>query len=407
MSTRPKRIAVVNDLHSTGGAVGVLALRYVRALKEAGHDASLITGVGDEKLPKDLPAFGWDYPERKESMGLWDSRKFQGELTRRVKASFEEWSEGGADAWIALVPPSAHAILTTKLGRDLPFLYVCNSPWGREYFAACVESSGGDLSIMQRLGVNARRKVERRVIHYANCLISLSNTQRDWMEKEHPHEIRQRYEIIPGAVDEAFWQPVPEKAALKARRKHAGRGEYTLLVCSRRLVYRCGVDMLVEAMLELPDSVRLVITGDGPQRESLKNTIITKGLKKRVFLSGMLSREDLRALTCAADFAVIPTRALEGFGLSAAEAMCCGTPVIATPVDALEDVVGCLDRNLLCEAASPEALREGIASVLTVTKYRDPAWKKKCRLHALDRYAWGTWKSAFVQLCEEVAEGSS
>jgi glycosyltransferase involved in cell wall biosynthesis len=72
--------------------------------------------------------------------------------------------------------------------------------------------------------------------------------------------------------------------------------------------------------------------------------------------------DDVSARLSRARVAVIPSR-WEGFSLFAAEAMAAGTPVVASDVDGLAEVVG--DAGLLVPAGDPDALADALRRVLT------------------------------------------
>lgn len=101
-----------------------------------------------------------------------------------------------------------------------------------------------------------------------------------------------------------------------------------MLFCIRRLVRRMGIDRLIHAMAEVVKShpdVRLFIGGDGPMRAEYEALIDELGLIKNVTLLGRVSDEKLVQYYQAADISVVPTLALEGFGLITVESLACGT----------------------------------------------------------------------------------
>jgi len=84
-------------------------------------------------------------------------------------------------------------------------------------------------------------------------------------------------------------------------------------------------------------------------------------LDRMVHFTGRLTREELVKRYSAAQIAVVPSL-YEGFGLPAAEAMACGTPVIATTGGALPEVVG--DAGILVPPADADALAAAIRQLL-------------------------------------------
>jgi glycosyltransferase involved in cell wall biosynthesis len=134
-----------------------------------------------------------------------------------------------------------------------------------------------------------------------------------------------------------------------------------------------GILYLLKALQLLrADGIKLTIVDDA-ERHSLytddAGPLPSHGLKlvKKLNLDGMvhfsgrLTREELAQHYSAAQIAVVPSL-YEGFGLPAAEAMACGTPVISTTGGALPEVVG--DAGILVPPGSADALAAAIRQLL-------------------------------------------
>ncbi|MCK6439588.1 MAG: glycosyltransferase family 4 protein [Planctomycetes bacterium] len=396
------RIAITNDAHFNGGAVALMAWRFTRALIDAGHDATLITGQTDDALPNDIPVEPWRYPERKGDSPLALIRFYQ-KLRGNSGEAFGRWySKGKADLWVALVIPSALGALDGG-GRRVPLLYCCNSPWAMEWLAAWRAQNGGaePQGLSRMLGVYPRRRAEREVVTRAKGWMALSQLQLDWFSAEHGDTRAIPKTVVPGAVDCSRHVPLTVEQWAVVRARYGIKEGERLLVCSRRLVPRTGVDLLLDALKLLGSEVKLVVTGDGPSRETLDVRSREIGLANRVTFTGFLQPDELRAVTASADLAVLPTRELEGFGLAAAEAMSCGTPVVSTSVGSLVDVVGGLDRTLLADAVSAESLAAAIKRGLS--RAGDEHFRASCREYASKSFDWNVHKAAFVKLCETLS----
>ncbi|MBN6746157.1 glycosyltransferase family 4 protein, partial [Acidithiobacillus sp. MC2.1] len=157
----------------------------------------------------------------------------------------------------------------------------------------------------------------------------------------------------------------------------------------RRLVRRMGLEDLIEAMVEVrrrvPD-VLLLIGGRGPLQGELTARIEHLGLTDHVRLLGYLSDEALLLAYRAADITVVPTVALEGFGLIAAESLAAGTPTLVTPVGGLPEVVRDLSANLVLPSTGPRALTEGLSAALRGDMALPDT--DACRAFARERYDW-------------------
>jgi glycosyltransferase involved in cell wall biosynthesis len=108
-----------------------------------------------------------------------------------------------------------------------------------------------------------------------------------------------------------------------------------------RLEERKGIDFLIRAIPIVKDrlnDIQLFIGGDGVLRSYLENFIEKNNLESNVHLLGAVDDSALNEWYNKVSVVIIPS-VFEGFGLTAIEAMACGTPVIATDVDALRDVI--------------------------------------------------------------------
>jgi glycosyltransferase involved in cell wall biosynthesis len=103
---------------------------------------------------------------------------------------------------------------------------------------------------------------------------------------------------------------------------------------------------------------------------------------------------------------VLPTIAYEGFGMVTAEALACGTPVVATPVGATSEILTPLDGGLMAESVNARSLASAIERALART---DMAFRAACHAYARDHFAWdiiiGRWESALEELQAATAGG--
>jgi glycosyltransferase involved in cell wall biosynthesis len=103
---------------------------------------------------------------------------------------------------------------------------------------------------------------------------------------------------------------------------------------------------------------QLKIGGTGPLQLVLAKQITDLHVGDSVELLGTVSEDKLALMYGAADAFVIPTRALECFGLIAVEAMGAGTPVLSTPVGALPEIIEQIEPRWLARDNSAEAIAE-------------------------------------------------
>jgi len=114
-------------------------------------------------------------------------------------------------------------------------------------------------------------------------------------------------------------------------------------------------------------------------------------LRDFVKLQGFISDEDLPFYYQSADFFILPTKWLEGFGLVTVEAMSCGTPVLGTPVGGTIDILNKFDSSFLFKDTNPESIAELILDKYNYYKDKTEKYKqlsKKCREFVEENYSW-------------------
>jgi glycosyltransferase involved in cell wall biosynthesis len=103
-----------------------------------------------------------------------------------------------------------------------------------------------------------------------------------------------------------------------------------------------------------PQELPLLIAGDGPARGDLEAT-----LHPAIELLGIISQHDVMQLLRSAQAFVFPSLSYETFGRTAMEALACGTPVLATPGNAVASMIAAHGGGLVASwDALPEAVRE-------------------------------------------------
>jgi glycosyltransferase involved in cell wall biosynthesis/O-antigen/teichoic acid export membrane protein len=101
-----------------------------------------------------------------------------------------------------------------------------------------------------------------------------------------------------------------------------------------------GLDLLVTAFAAVADRLPgdLVLAGDGPDRRALERQASRAGVADRVHFVGRVDGADKLDLLAGARLVAMPSR-FETFGMVAAEALACGTPVVAFEIPSLREVV--------------------------------------------------------------------
>lgn len=151
-----------------------------------------------------------------------------------------------------------------------------------------------------------------------------------------------------------------------------------------RLSREKGVDILVDAferaLPQMPDNVRLVIAGDGPERAALE-----KKSSERVQFVGFKQGDELEKLVSGATFACCPSVWRENMPYSIVEALAEGTPVVGSSIGGIPEVVIEGKTGWLAEPAAVESLADALVRGIMVARDGSTygTLQKSCREYVL------------------------
>jgi glycosyltransferase involved in cell wall biosynthesis len=181
-----------------------------------------------------------------------------------------------------------------------------------------------------------------------------------------------RIDVIYNAIDERFWhEPDPEDIS-RTRERYRLTAPFVLY--AGNIKPHKNLERLIEAFHLLrqgsPDlrEVELLIIGDEISKyPTLRRAVHRHKLHKHVRFFGFVPDQTLASLYRLANAFVFPSL-YEGFGLPPLEAMASGTPVIASNVSSLPEVVG--DAALMIDPYEPGAIADAMRQVLTDSQLR-------------------------------------
>lgn len=277
-------------------------------------------------------------------------------------------------------------------------VYVAHSPIRQEYLASVDRDTVGSQHLLAAL---MRGMVERWCIRKAAVVVTLSNYMKRLVSMEHAiHE--NKTVVIPGGVDLKRFSPAQDRKRVKKRLGfHDG---CVHLLSIRNLEPRMGLGALIDAMAILRrrcPRIQLTIGGSGPERSSLETKIDRAGLSDVVTLAGFIPDDKLPDYYAAADWFVIPTQSLEGFGLVTLESWASGTPVVGTPVGAIPEVIASFDKRFLFGSMSAESIARGLFKILAKEfddRDRYERLRRDVRRHAETQCDWSLHTNSLARL---------
>ena len=276
------------------------------------------------------------------------------ERWRRIRQTFRELTqEQDYDLVVSHFAFYTFPLLNAIAPR--PLVTHFHGPWA-------LESS---VEAKKSLAVKIKKWLEGSVYRRSQQAIVLSKAFGDILHREYQIPL-EKINVIPGGVDiERFDIDVSQSAA---RDRLNWSGNRPIIFCIRRLAKRMGLENLVTAMVDVcalhPD-VLLYIAGKGELTDTLQAQIIELKLDNNVKLLGYVSDEDLPLCYRAANFSVVPTIALEGFGLIVVESLAAGTPVLGTPIGGIPEILRPFSKDLVLAGYQPEQLAAGIIEALS------------------------------------------
>lgn len=280
----------------------------------------------------------------------------------------------GIEVVAAHFAPYAAAVLDLVGSR--PFVFHFHGPWAAESLA---EGQRGARVV-------AKRAIEATVYHRADRFITLSRAFAELLSREFG-VLRERIHVVPGGVNVRHFRP---QASRGEGRDEFGIGSGRAVIgVVRRLVHRMGIESLIDAMVlvraAVPEAL-LMIAGAGPLASRLPVRIASLGLQDHVKLVGFVSEARLPLFFRACDLSIVPSVALEGFGLAAIESLASGTPVLVTRVGGLPETVEDLEPALVLDDMSPAGIAAGIVEALHGR--RPVPSEDDCARHAAERFDW-------------------
>lgn len=180
--------------------------------------------------------------------------------------------------------------------------------------------------------------VELRTIPRLDMVCACTHTAREAWERLGFDPARIRV-VYLGADAEQYRR----RDATAVRERLGAEGRF-LVGYVGRLVHEKGVDVLLEALAQLPDDFILALVGSGPLAADLARLSAERRLAGRVRWLGRVPRESIPEHLSAFDAMVLPSRSIpvwrEQFGMALVEAMLCETPVVGSSCGAIPEVIG-------------------------------------------------------------------
>ncbi|OGG51668.1 hypothetical protein A3C18_01400 [Candidatus Kaiserbacteria bacterium RIFCSPHIGHO2_02_FULL_54_11b] len=203
-----------------------------------------------------------------------------------------------------------------------------------------------------------------------------------------------RLEVIPNGVDVTHFSHEEMPAVIDRVKDSLGKrmGDVFLITTSR-LVRKNAVDDVIKALPQLPQNVRFIILGIGPEEAALKKLAAHLKVQNRVQFLGQIAHKDLPRYLKASDIFIRASRS-EGMGSSFVEAMAAGLPIVATQEGGIADLLFDEKRNpdkpitgWAVDVDSPEQVAEAVKDIMEHPE-KVRAVVSTARALAAEKYDW-------------------
>ena len=235
-----------------------------------------------------------------------------------------------------------------------------------------------------------------------NCLRIIAPT-----EREKGNLVRyygaspEKIGIVPCGVNPERFKPMDREIA----RRQLGLNDEKIILFVGRLDPLKGIDNLLKAVSYLKDtqSIKLVLIGgdkNSPQEmEELGNIAQELRIQDSVSFPGLIKQEQLPYFYSAADVCVVPSH-YESFGMVALESLACGTPVVATDVGDLKNIIRQRDAGYVIRDNSPHLLADYISLILS--RHKTDAESASSIRASISRFDWQHIAEAVIRESQAV-----
>jgi N-acetyl-alpha-D-glucosaminyl L-malate synthase BshA len=194
-------------------------------------------------------------------------------------------------------------------------------------------------------------------INNSDAVTSVSQSLKD--DTLRLFNIKKEIEVVPNFIDTKKYENLYSNCE---RELIASNNEKIITHISNiRKVKRVDdvIEIFYRIQKELP--AKLVIVGDGPEKESLENLCKKKGIDEKVLFVG--NSHEVDKILCFSDLFILPSEH-ESFGLVALEAMVCGVPVISSNAGGLPEVNIHGESGYLSDVGNVDEMAENALKIL-------------------------------------------
>lgn len=426
------RILLVNKFHYRKGGAETYYLTVGSELERMGHEVAYFSMRHPDNLPCE-----WDkyFVTQREYNNVKDPLKaardgmaliYSPEAKRNFQALCEEFRPDVVHL------NNVHRQITLSI-LDAPYLRESRVPvfyTAHDYVTVCpgylMLDGGGRVCDACLEDGRYRHCIENRCVKGSRAKSALAAMEASF-NRAHKSNLRidrviapsrfMRSKLIEGGWPEGkvvFLQNFADDAILD-RAANAGADatdrENPYLLFFGRLSAEKGVDTLLRAfdasLPNLPQDMRLVVVGDGPDAADIKALASSLGCASRIEFAGYQTGGALQAYVERASLAIASSRWRENMPYSIVEAFAAGTPVIGTDIGGIPELVDEGKTGFICEPGGvqsmADAISRGASAFLDRSAYS--MLQRNCRFYVMENCSREKFMSDLVNLYKESIDG--
>jgi D-inositol-3-phosphate glycosyltransferase len=244
-----------------------------------------------------------------------------------------------------------------------------------------------------------RIESERELASQCDCIIAATEREKTDLIR-YCNTPKDRITIIPCGFNPYLFRPVDRHEA----RNTLGLNNGKIILFVGRIDPLKGLGNMIQAMTRLDNTLSpelVIVGGDEYSREefrSLQALAAELGIQEKVVFRGSVEQDKLPLFYSAADVCVIPSY-YESFGLVALESLACGTPVVATDVGDMKNVLKDRISGSVIENNTPDVLARAVSENLCAQEKGDAITFRRA---SIMKYSWSTIADNMVREYERL-----
>lgn len=247
------------------------------------------------------------------------------------------------------------------------------------------------IDFRELIDVKSAEEVRNRAFNSASALVGVSKEIVQYLKA---FSLNGKVHLIPNAVN-------PDRFREMSSSRLDDKKHFTVGFVGSLKPWH-GLQFLIEAFAILQTKskdIRLLIVGEGPERENLEREICSRGLKESVELAGPVDPEKIPGFLATMNIATAPYPAMKNFyfsPLKVYEYMMAARPVVASGIGQLAEIIQNEVNGLLCIPSDAISLAAAIERL-----WKDPEERTRLGAEARRTMLHGhTWKDNIRRILE-------